>query len=250
MKATTAGANIKGTPAMSAASVKHDLRVIKMIADIFVVQEFRWPWYWRVFSLYLKGWASFPGHKKGIASPTAGAQGIFWKRRLFKLVGRYSRPAFNFALDNAGIMENRWIRGALLKSKKDGFTAWYVSTHFVVGGDEARDGPRRKEFMSQNIDALSRALTYMQRTGFPIMGELDANIHKNSEAYGEFMDMMRKHGATFHGELGVEYAFTINGRRGTWTKVKPDTIPTSQLKTDHEVRVLHWTGEVRDRSAA
>lgn len=245
MRATSAGANIRGTPPMPAPKVKQDLTVLKRVADIILVQEFRWSWYWRVMSLTLIGWGSFPGQVSGKDNPTNGGQAIFWKRRLFKLMDRYLAPAFDFALDNAGIMENRFIRAALLRAKKDGFTAWYLSTHFVVGGDESGDGSRRKVFMHQNIDALDKALTHMQRTGYPIMGELDANIHKNSEAYDEFMKMMRSHGATFHGEKGVEYAFTINGRRGTWTKVRPDTIPTSELNTDHETRLLHWTGAVR-----
>lgn len=250
MRIDFVGANIKGTPAMPASSVSHDLRVLRRVADVFVVQEFRWKWYWLAISSALVGWASYPSRAVGIAAPNNGAQAIFWKRRLFKKLKSYCEPAFNFNLDNAGIMENRFVRGVLLNFRKDGFIAWYLSTHFVVGGDEHTDSIRRRNFMKQNIAALDKALTYMQNSGYPIMGEIDANIHKYSEAYSDFMSMMRRHGATFHGELGVEYAFTINGRYGTWEHIRPDTISTSQLKTDHESRVLHATGKVRERNAS
>lgn len=248
MKATFAGANIKGTPSMKAASVVHDMRLLMKTASVFVVQEYKWKWYWQAASA-LAGvlWGSFPGVKTGISAPIVGAQAIFWKRALWLKVHTFSYPAFNFREDNAGIMDNRWIRAVLLKSKKNGFTAWFVTTHFVVGGDEMSDGPQRKEFMQQNINRLDHVLEKLQNTGYPIMGELDANIHKGTWAYAEFMSMMHKHGAKFHGELGVEYSFTINGRFGTFTGVDASVIPTSKLKTDHEVRVLDFFGTPREK---
>lgn len=246
MKSTFAGANIKGTPSMTARSVAHDMTLLMRTAGVFVVQEFKWKWYWKVAGILMAAaWGSFPGKTNGLGHPILGAQAIFWKRSLFTLVDTFSTPAFDFGLDNAGIMDNRWIRAALLKRKRDLFTAWYLTTHFVVGGDEAGDGPLRKKFMKQNIHRLDHVLTKLQNSGFPIIGELDANIHRGTWAYEEFIAMLRKHGATLHGEHGVEYAFTINGRYGTFTEVIPDVIPTSKLKTDHEVRVLYWNGTPR-----
>lgn len=251
MKATFAGANIKGTPSMVAASVAHDMRLLMTIATVFVVQEFKWKWYWKVASTLMNvRWASFPSVKLGLGAPIAGANAVFWKRSVWKKLKTFSYPAFNFALENAGIMDNRWFKAVLLKNKKGLFTSWFLTSHFVVGGDEIQDGDLRNEFMRQNIDRLDYVLTQLQNTGYPIAGELDANIHKGSWAYGEFMAMMRKHGATFHGELGVEYAFTINGRFGTFTEVEPSIVPTSKLKTDHEVRVLDFTGTPRGKEAS
>jgi|SRR5215216_4414578 len=245
MKATFAGANIKGTPSMKAPAVKHDLNVLRRIADVFVVQEFKWTWYWTTMVGVLVGWSSYPSHFLGTVRPIEAANAIFWKRKLFKKLKTFSRPAFDFDLDNAGIMDNRWIKAVLLQSKLDKFTAWYLTTHFVVGGDEITDSPRRRRFMGQNIERLDEVLEILQNSGYPICGELDANIHKDTWAYQNLMSVLRAHGAKVHGQHGVEYAFTINGRHGTWTDVKPSVIPTSQLKTDHEIRVLDWTGKER-----
>lgn len=248
MKDTFAGANIKGTPSMKAPSVMHDMRLLMNIAGVFVVQEFKWKWYWRVAgALMTTLWGSFPSTKDGLGNPIKGAQAIFWERKTWKKLRTFSYPAFEFSEPNAGIMDNRWIRAVLLKNKKGLFTSWFLTTHFVVGGDELGDGPQRKKFMQQNIDRLDYVLDRLQNTGYPICGELDANIHKGTWAYAEFMSMMHKHGATFHGDKGVEFSFTINGRHGTYSNVIPSVIPTSKLKTDHEVRVLNFTGIPRDR---
>ena len=242
---TWAGANIKGTPAMKAKHVRHDLKVLRQSTDVFGVQEFKWRWYWQVAvtMLQMTGWAGWPGFKAGKRRPVVGAQAIFWKRKLFKRIKGYSDPAFDFKVDTSGIMENRWIRGALLRRRADAFTAWFLSAHFVVGGDNAGDGPTRKMLMQQNIAALDRALAHMRKTGYPIMGELDANIRPGTWAYPLFMKMLNKHGATLHGELGIEYSFTIPGRYGRFTKVRPSRISPDRLRTDHEVRVLDWEGE-------
>ena len=247
MRGTFAGANIKGTPAMKAKAVRHDLKVLRESADVFGVQEFKWRWYWQVAIAVLgriaNRWSSYPGLKAGLGRPSEGAQAIFWKRKLFKRIKGYVAPAFDFRIDTSGIMENRFVRGALLRSKVDAFTAWFLSAHFVVGGDDKDDGPVRKLLMHQNIAALDVVLVHMRKTGYPIMGELDANIHPGTWAYIELMKVLNHHGATLHGELGVEYAFTIEGRLGRFTKVKPSRITPDRLFTDHEVRVLDWTGE-------
>lgn len=247
MRGTFAGANIKGTPAMKAKHVRHDLKVLRQSCDVFGVQEFKWKRYWQVAIAVLtvagKRWSSFPGLKKGLGRPSEGAQALFWKRSKFKRIKGYVRPAFDFRINTAGIMENRFIRGVLLRSKLDAFTAWFLSAHFVVGGDEKDDGPVRKRLMMENIAALDVALVFMRKTGYPIMGEIDANIRPGTWAYVELMKVLTHHGATVHGEPGVEYLFTINGRKGKFTKVKPSRITPDHLFTDHEVRVADWVGE-------
>lgn len=242
MKATFAGANIKGTPSMRASSVRHDLKRLRKETDVFGVQEFKWIWYWRVVTALLVNWRTYPSKRKGILHPVNGAQAIFWKRRLFRRIRAHGAPAFDFSFSSRGIMNNRWIRAVLLEAREDKFRAWFLSTHFVVGGDNSKDGPRRKEFLHQNITALNDTLTVLRRTGYPIMGEIDANIHRGTWAYDEFMEMMNRHGAKFHGHHGVEYSFTIDGPKGKFTRVKSRVIPSNELRTDHEVRVLDWSG--------
>lgn len=243
MKGTFAGANIRSNPKMNVASVRHDFKILMAKADVFVVQEFTLRFYWAAIAALAKiNWASYPGIKSALAHPTRGGQAIFWKRALFEKLTSYSFPAFDFEKDHAGIMDNRWIHAVLLKNKRGKFASWYLTTHFVVGGDAATDSSRRKEFMAENIDRLDHVLSVLERSGYAIMGEIDGNIHKNTWAYSSFMSVMNKHRATLHGDLGVEYSFTIPGQTTHYTDVSPSIIPTSSLRTDHEVRVLDWKG--------
>jgi hypothetical protein len=246
MQFTFVGTNIKGTPAMPAAHVRHDLRKIKAVAHVFGVQEFTWPWYWRsaiaVLELGSK-WSGFPNRFVGAATPSIGAQAIFWSRKKFRKVKGYAIPAYDFSVDTSGIMRNRYIRAALLEARGNKFRSWFLSTHFVVGGDNAKDGPVRKDLLRQNIANLDKALTHLVRSGYPIMGEFDGNIHKHgSWAFDELMAVLNKHDAVLHGEVGVEYAFTIDNTLGVFQNVEASTIPTSELYTDHEARVLTAVG--------
>lgn len=245
MKGTFAGANIKGTPSMKGWRVRKDLRTLRGKADIIGLQEFKWEWYWRVLAALLVRWSTHPGKARGLAHPVLGAQAILWKRKLFKRVQVYTREGFDFRMENGGIMDNRWIRAVLLQARQDLFTAWYLSTHFAVGGDRADSPVRRKEFLRNNLFQLDQALADLRRTGYPIMGSLDANIHRGTWAYAQFMRIMEHHGATVHGEHGVEYSFTIPGRHGEFVDVQPSRIGTDQLETDHEVRLLRWVGHAR-----
>lgn len=243
MNGTFAGANIKGTPAMKGSAVRHDLKVLRKKADVIGLQEFKWRWYWRILGALLVQWSSHPGKARGLAHPVLGAQAILWKRKLFKRVRVYTREAFDFSMDNGGIMDNRWIRAALLKAREDGFKGWFLSTHFAVGADRATSSDRRRAFMRSNLAQLDAALADLRRTGYPIMGELDANIHRGTWAYVELMRILDHHGATVHGEHGVEFAFTIPGfKGGEFTQVKASRIGAKNLRTDHEVRLLRWVG--------
>lgn len=239
---TFACANIKGTPSMKAWRVRKDLKTLRQRADVIGLQEFKWAWYWRVLGLLLPGWSTHPGKAKGLAHPVLGAQAILWKRRIFKRVKVRTWEAFDFDMDNSGVMDNRWIRAALLKRRADSFTAWYLSTHFAVGGDRHGSAPRRRAFVEDNIVQLDKALTELRRTGYPIMGGLDANIHTGTPAYVRFRAVLEHHGATIHGEHGVEYTFTIPGWKGEFTQVRPSRIGTDDLETDHEVRLLRFQG--------
>ena len=233
---------------MPPAKVREDLRTIKERANVFCVQEFTWPWYWNgaIAVLDLGGaWGSYPGKVKGSTNAAIRAQALFWQRKIFTRKKGYVIPAYDFDMNTGKIMRDRYVRAVLLEGKADKFTAWFLSTHFVVGGDRQNDELIRRKLMTQNIAALDKALTHLGNTGYPIMGELDANIHKGTWAYAEFMEMMTKHRAKFHGDLGVEYAFTINGKHGVFTHVDATIIPDVRLNTDHEARVLNWTGAVR-----
>lgn len=244
MKSTFAGANIKGTKAMKSSSVRHDLRLIKQKADIIGLQEFKWRSYWLVLISMLPGWASHPGKRRSVSRPVEGAQAVVWRRRMFKKLKVYSRPAFNFKQDNAGIMDNRWFRAVLLKRRADSFAAWFLSAHFVVGGDEGSDGPRRKAFMNQNLNALDQVLHQLKAGGYPIMAEIDANIRKDTWAYDRLREILKEHDATLYGAHGIEYAFSINNDRGSFRGVTNSIISDSKLDTDHEVRLLTWDGVV------
>lgn len=242
MKAVFGGANIKGTPSMSATFVRDDLRTLKRTCHVFGLQEFKWPWYWRVAERVLDAlWNSFPRMAR-VKDSIRGAQALFWRSNMFTKIDQYTRPAYDFTTEVGDIMTKRWIRAVLLRAKSDGFTAWFLTTHFVVDGDQEHDSVLRKRLLEQNIHQLDLALTFLRKSGYPIMGELDANIHQGTWGYDALMKVFRKHGAEVHGEHGIEFSFTINNDKGKFAHVRPDKIGTDYLRTDHEVRLLHWTG--------
>lgn len=235
-----AGANIKGTPAMRARAVRADLHTLRARADVVMLQEFRWPWYWTVAERVLgaRRWSSVPGFRLGRARAVKGAQGIMWDRRAWRRVGSRSWPGFDFEVDTSGIMENRWIRAVLLEDRKTNQRAWFISAHFVVGGDRDGDGPVRRALLADNMRRFGSALDALAKTGHPIIGELDANIGRTSATYRRWARVLADRGATLYGEHGVEYLFAVDGVRVTVEPVKAWTIPTSELNTDHETRGL------------
>lgn len=226
---------------MRASFVRDDLRVLKKETDVFVTQEFKWPWYWRVAERVLDAfWNSSP--RMASKSTIRCAQSVFWKASLFKKVDQYVQPAYDFSFETSEIMTKRWIRSVLLRAKSDGFTAWFLTAHFVVSGDRESSEPRRRALLKQNLHQLHLVLEHLTKTGYPIMAEIDANIHKDTWAHAELLKILERYSAEIHGEHGVEYAFTINGSKGKFVKVRPTKIGIGELHTDHEVRVLHWTG--------
>lgn len=229
------GMNVRGTPAMKAEAVKHDLTAARRKADVLVTQEFKWAWYWRVAKAVLSvaGWRSSPGFKTGFRKPVAGGQAVMWDGAKFKR-GRVIRRLLHKG--RAGISEMRFLRAVLLRDKETGLRAWFGTTHFVVGGDEAGDGPQRREMMDLNLAALDNLLGDLVKTGWPVVFQLDANIKTTSHVYPKYAAILRKHGATMHGVKGIEYLFTIPGRKAD-IEIKGDWIVSARnLYTDHEGR--------------
>lgn len=233
------GANIKGNPKMRRRKVAEDLRVIRDRADAYGLQEFRWADYWLALAVNLSpvsadGWRSYPNVAKGAAAPVRAAQGIGWKAKYWRCVGR------RVALLHDGIArvsETRFLRAALLADRKHAsLRAWHGSTHNVVGGDEAGDGPLRKAMLADNLTCLAKFLDELLATGDAVIFQLDANIHEGTAAYERLLHIVHSRGGSFHGELGIEFLFTIDGDR-TRVVVEHDfVIRPGVLNTDHEAR--------------
>lgn len=237
------GANIKGTPAMRGAAVEHDLEVlVDAHLSAFVVQEFRWRWYWIKALLVLvkraprgRRWASSPGMARGALRPVAGAQAVFWRRDVWRRRATRVRRLHDGA---AKISEARWIRAVLLEHKATGLLVWLWTTHNVVGGDNAGDSARRQGILANDLAVIDSFLRMLKATGHPVIGEFDANIRRTSAAYPRLMAIVRRHGLEVVGDHGVEYLLVGDGEDGSEVQVKADSIiPTSRLETDHEVRV-------------
>jgi hypothetical protein len=231
------GMNIKGTPSMRREKVEHDLNVARGRCDVLVTQEFKWRWYFRAAKAVLgrvrPRWASSPGYGHGTLRPVAGAQSVKWKTNRFKRL-RTRRALLHKGV--ARVSESRSLRAVLLKDRETNLRAWFGTTHFVVGGDEATDSPLRKRMLRENIEALDKFIGELKANGQPILFQLDANIKPGTWAYDEFMAVMREHDATLHGHHGVEYLFTIDGKN-VKVEVKRDWIvPRTKLETDHEGR--------------
>lgn len=236
------GANIKGTPAMAVGDVEHDLRELKRRTDVLVTQEFRWPWYWHALGKVLRvvaegGWRSYPALAKGAVHPVKSAQAVIWRRRLWRAIDR--RETLLHA-GRANISEDRWLRAALLRDRTVTATTlatWALTTHNVVGGDGDHDSAQRKAILDHDLDVLERFLPQLLRTGWPVIGEVDANIHRGTEAFTRLQRIITQLGGTFHGPLGVEFLFTIPGDNGTSVVVDDEWIvPDAALRTDHEAR--------------
>lgn len=226
---------------MPGSAVKNDVGILKQRLDIVLLQEFEWKWYWRIAAILLdKNWNSFPSFVRGMANPVHGAQGILWKTKINKRVGSKEMPLFNFNLPHAGIMDNRWVRAVNLEDIKTKLRCWYISTHFVVGGDAFGDSARRKHFLTQCIQALDQMLEYCSRTGDAMVFEIDGNLHVDSWAMKSFEAMIEKYNGRVVGPHGVEWMVVFDG---THTNVVVDKSYQLEprktgLKTDHEVRCM------------
>lgn len=231
------GMNIKGTPAMKASQVSSDLMVGRRNCDVLVTQEFRWPWYWRQLAKALpksaKTWHTAPRIGQGFMHPVKGAAACTWNTKIWRWHETCTRLLHN---GEAKISEARYLRAVLLEDKETGLKCWFGTTHFVVGGDEASDGPIRKKMMAQDLERLDEFFTVLSQTGDPILFELDANIHVGTPAYDEFRKILKKHGATIHGNHGVEYLISIPGEEVRVQVLRNWIISPKVLFTDHEGR--------------
>lgn len=246
--------NIKGNPRMPASDVREDLEVALKRGGIVTLVEFRWDYYWRTLARLVKAflsadvrresglptWRSFPTFKRGIAAPVAGGQMVMWKAdrwaRADKLVKRIHRGM-------ARISEDRRIRGVLLLDRPTLLGLWVLVTHYVVGGDNKGDGPRRRATLRQDIDVTVRALRKALASGFPVALTLDGNIRLQSDAYAEFRRrVVDEFGGTVHGNPGVEWIITYPGSNGTTIDVSAEwETRTGRLNTDHEGRGITAT---------
>lgn len=236
------GANIKGTPAMRGKAVEHDLEVLlAAAASVFVVQEFRWRWYWLRAALVLvkrqprgERWGSSPNMAAGLARPVRGAQAVFWRRSVWRRIETRHRLLHT---GHAGISESRYIRAVLLEHKATGLRVWVWTTHYVVGGDNASDGPLRRMIFGEDMLVTERFLRRLLETGHPVLGEMDGNVRKGSSAYGDFIAMLARLDLEVVGDHGVEWLLAGNGDDGEEVQVLREwIIPTGLLETDHEVR--------------
>jgi hypothetical protein len=228
------GMNIKGTPPMGRPAVEHDLNVARERCDVLVTQEFRHSWYFRAAKSVLGAeWGSSPGYAHGTLRPVAGAQGVLWRKDRFKRLRTRRAPLH---AGEAGVSESRALRAVLLQDRETGLKCWFGSTHFVVKGDEHFDTPLRRGMMRTDLEALDKFIARRKRSGHPIIFQLDANLHPGSYVYDDFMRIMRKHGATIHGEHGIEFLFTIDGEHVAVEVKKDWIVRKDEIKTDHEGR--------------
>lgn len=240
------GANIKGTPRMAAKKVREDLKTLREAGSVGVVQEFKHDYYWRIASgvfikFFNKKWNTSPSAVRAFAHPVAGAQAVFWNRRIWKKITTRKLLLHRGA---AGISEDRYLRAVLLEDRATGLRCWFGTTHFVVGGDRENDSKVRRNMLSGNIEKLDKFLRELEKSGYPIWFQLDANIGLHSAAYRPFKEMLDRHNATIHGEHGVEYTFTINSYESKIVVTRAFRINTKahggKMNTDHEVRLTRF----------
>jgi hypothetical protein len=235
------GQNVKGTPSMPYWKVAHDVRVIRANAHIAVLQEFRWPWYWRAARAVLRrattdreDWGSSPPFLRGRARPVAGAQAVLWRESR----ARPMRTKVLLAHEGERrVSESRYWRAILLDIDATGMCMWAGSGHPVVKGDQNHDEPLRRRMMATDLDTLDDFLADLVATGHPGMMEADMNIRPGGWAYLRFREILKAHGCRLVGPVtGVEYLWCWHG---TTTRVEVDEpfqIPTTRLYTDHEGR--------------
>lgn len=244
---TFVGANIRGTPPMRGRLVNEDIRTLRGEAESMVLCEFKWDWYWEQAQAVVghkrkigdPRWKSTPNMRQGYLAPVLSAQPNFWDTEVFRKT-KAKRALCHMGM--AGISEMRMIRGALLNHLETSLEHWEVVAHFVVGGDMLSDGEKRKKTLRKNIRRFARFIGKLVKTGKAIIGQLDANIHPGTWAYTAFMKALAPYKPKFHGEMGVEYLFTIDGKT-TEIEVRRDYVIRPKrhhgpLNTDHEARAI------------
>jgi len=232
------GANIKGTPKMSRRKVAEDLRSLRAHADLVVLQEFKWRTYWLALGANLRRWGSYPSAARGLATPVRAGQPVVWRRRVWRRVG--SRGAL-LHKGRAGISEDRYLRAVLVEDRATGLRCWHGGTHNVVGGDEDTDGPVRRAMLDEDLDRLAAFLDDLASTGYPIVWQMDANVHRGTDAYRRLVQTVVDRGGAFYGEHGVEYLFAMHGEHGVVEVLSAWRLRAGDhLNTDHEARGITY----------
>lgn len=251
------GANIKGTPAMSADKVGDDVEVLRRTASIIVTQETRWTWYWRtigkLLAIVLQGrprrrraaaaparWKTAPTIPRAIARPVRAGSAVMWKGRHWRRARTVVRKLHR---GFAKISEARWLRAVLLVDWDTGLAVWAGTCHFVVRGDAADDPDLRQDILAGNLDKLDKLLDDLVATGHPVLFQLDANIGPSSSraTLTRLRRIIHEHGGQIIGRQGVEWLFVIDGRdtdvevRGRGFEIRPKA-RGGRLNTDHEAR--------------
>lgn len=249
-----AHANIRGTPKMRAEQVAEDLETIAGKAGILALVEFKWQYYWQILGRLLrislpgvrrrrKGrpvWRTYPGLARGIAAPIFGGQMFAWKGERWK---RIKAKRWLLHKGAPGISEDRQIRHVLLADRavQLALKVSLIVTHNVVGGDNRGDSAQRRGILAEDIDHIVEAVRWAKRLGHPVVLMLDANIHRSSTVYREFVRrVVTELGGEIVGDAdGVEYVIVYQGSNGTTFVVDAEwEIGLGQLNTDHEVRGL------------
>lgn len=236
-----AGANIKGTPSMSAAKVAADIELLRRNCSVMVLQEFRWPWYWRTIAKSLGsdllpglGWRTAPGMAAGLRSPVFSAQAVAWRDSRWRRKEVRRRKLHD---GMAKISETRWIRSALLEDRATQLECWFGTTHAVVKGDEPSDSPMRKAILDHDLMVMHSFLRQLKATGHPVIFQADLNVHPGTWAYRDLLSICKAVGARIVGEHGVEYLFIMDQHSDVKVQVAKDwVIRPNRLNTDHEVR--------------
>lgn len=232
------GQNIMGTPQMARFKVVHDLLEVMKHADSFVVQEFKWRSYWTaVFKCFRLNktdrWQSYPHPAKGVLRPIRGGQAVFWKRT------RYTAKDYYIKLIHkgvGGISDDRWCRGVLLEDIETKLCAWRAGTHPVVHGDHANDPAKRRGMMKGDLVVIRESIAHMQASGWPILWEMDGNIHPGTEADDEWQKIIHDFKGMVYGTHGVEWMVVFPGSAAKIDVGQVFQIPNAQIYTDHEGR--------------
>lgn len=236
---TFGSANIKGTPAMTGAQARWDLRVARRHCTILVLQEFRHRHYWKAIADLKRNWASWPGYRAGRWWPNRAAGALMWRKRRFSKINQAVRILHEGV---PKVSETRYLRAVLLREKSTGLHAWFGGCHFVVKGDR-RGGPsaNARILHQHDLPRFREFVSGLLASGHPVLWGMDANIHKHTQAHRDLLAIVDELGGTIIGEHGVEYLIHFPGRHARFKVESHGVVPAAKLHTDHEIRLVTGT---------
>ena len=222
------GQNIKGTPQMSAAKVRQDLKVIKHPGQVFAFQEFKWPTYWAALATVMPN-KTFAWRPSGYLGPRS-SQPVLWRRHGFK---KKNVKVVKLHEGHGTVTQARYIRGVLLQHKESGYAAWFCSTHWVVGGSRVNSPRVNKLLYAQDKQKTTAFLTELAETGHPVL------LHADLNSQGLALPLkIAGRPVRYWGEKDVIYTITIDGEKTKIVNGDLKYIPLSELNTDHRGREL------------